>query len=95
MLTKIQWSAGCGVDPQPYFRIFNPLLQSEKFDAEGDYIRHWVPELKSVKGKAIHDPYGRLDKKEFEKLGYPKPCIEHKKARDRALERYKKGLGKI
>jgi len=50
--------------------------------------------LKNVKGKAIHDPYTRLDKKEFEKLGYPKPIIEHKVARDRCLERYKAGLGK-
>ena len=53
------WSASVGADPQPYFRIFNPLLQSERFDVEGTYIRTWVPELKNIKGKGIHDPYGR------------------------------------
>ncbi|PWY97937.1 hypothetical protein BCV70DRAFT_165980 [Testicularia cyperi] len=84
-----QWSASTGTDPQPYFRIFNPLSQSEKSDPNGDYIRHFVPELRNVKGKAIHDPYGRLTKAEFEKLGYPKPIVEHKEARERALRRYK------
>ncbi|KAK5239315.1 DNA photolyase phr1, partial [Exophiala xenobiotica] len=54
------FSASCGVDPQPYFRIFNPLLQSEKFDPNGEYIRKWVPELAEIKdNKGIHDPYGR------------------------------------
>ena len=69
------FSASVGVDPQPYFRIFNPLLQSEKFDENGDYIRKWVPELKNVKGKAIHDPYGRGEGKLAEKNGYPKPMV--------------------
>ncbi|PWN47349.1 hypothetical protein IE53DRAFT_321378 [Violaceomyces palustris] len=84
-----QWSASTGTDPQPYFRIFNPLSQSEKSDPEGDYIRYWVPELKGVKGKAIHDPFNRLTKAEFKKLGYPEPIVEHKSARERALRRYK------
>lgn len=84
-----QWSASTGTDPQPYFRIFNPLSQSEKSDPQGDYIRHFVPELKNVKGNAIHDPYKRLSKAEFEKLGYPKPIVEHAEARQRALRRYK------
>lgn len=84
-----QWSASTGTDPQPYFRIFNPLSQSEKSDPDGDYIRHFVPELKNVKGKAIHDPYGRLSPAEFKKLGYPKPIVEHKFARERALRRFK------
>lgn len=84
-----QWSASTGTDPQPYFRIFNPLSQSEKSDPQGDYIRHFVPELRGVKGNAIHDPYGRLAKAEFEKLGYPKPIVQHAEARQRALRRYK------
>ncbi|KAL9082051.1 MAG: hypothetical protein Q9159_006763 [Coniocarpon cinnabarinum] len=57
------FSASTGVDPQPYFRIFNPLLQSEKFDESGDYIRRWVPELADVAGKAVHDvstPYLKI-----------------------------------
>lgn len=84
-----QWSASTGTDPQPYFRIFNPLSQSEKSDPQGDYIRHFVPELAGVKGNAVHDPYHRLSKGEFEQLGYPKPIVEHKEARERALRRYK------
>lgn len=88
------FGASTGVDPQPYFRIFNPLLQSEKFDLEGDYIRKWVPELKDVQGKAIHDPYGRGKGDVAKKKGYPKAIVEHKFARDRALSRYKEGLGR-
>jgi deoxyribodipyrimidine photo-lyase len=88
------FSASTGVDPQPYFRIFNPLLQSEKFDAEGEYIRRWVPELREVVGKAIHDPHGRGAMKQVEKAGYPRPIVDHKQCRERALARYKEGLGR-
>lgn len=88
------FSASCGVDPQPYFRIFNPLLQSEKFDLDGAYIRKWVPELREVKGKAIHDPYGRGAEAIAKKNGYPKPLVVHKEARERALARYKAGIGR-
>lgn len=84
-----QWSASTGTDPQPYFRIFNPVSQSQKCDPKGDYIRYWVPELKSVKGDAIHMPFERLDKSEFEKLNYPEPIVDHASARDRALARFK------
>ena len=83
------FSASTGVDPQPYFRIFNPILQSEKFDPDGDYIRKWVPELAHVQGKAIHDPHGR-GAQNISK--YPKMCVDHKESRKRALERYKIGL---
>ncbi len=67
----------------------SPLSQSEKIDPEGEYIRHWVPELAKVKGKAIHAPYERLTPAEFAKLGYPKPIVEHKSARERAIRRFK------
>ena len=83
------WAAGTGVDPQPYFRVFNPLLQSEKFDPEGTYIRTWVPELRSVRGSAVHAPHARLDKEAFEKLGYPPPIVDHAEARKRSIEVYK------
>lgn len=86
------FAASVGVDPQPYFRVFNPLLQSEKFDAEGEYIRKWVPELKDVKGKAIHDPYGRGAAAIAKKAGYPKAIVDHKGCRERALAEYKKGI---
>ena len=86
------FSASVGVDPQPYFRIFNPLLQSEKFDGQGEYIRRWVPELAELKGKEIHDPYGRGAGKTAKKNGYPEPMVEHKASRARALARFKTGL---
>ncbi|EFE43076.1 hypothetical protein TRV_02203 [Trichophyton verrucosum HKI 0517] len=86
------WGFGSstGVDPQPYFRIFNPLRQSERFDPDGDYIRHWVPELRDVEGSAIHDPYGRGAEEIAEKNGYPRPIVNHTESRERALEKYKK-----
>ncbi|WWC92474.1 uncharacterized protein L201_007432 [Kwoniella dendrophila CBS 6074] len=84
-----QWTASTGTDPQPFFRIFNTLTQSEKCDPTGAYIRYWVPELKNLKGKAIHDPYHQMPKNEFKKLGYPEPIVDHKKSRERALFRYK------
>ncbi|EZF35688.1 deoxyribodipyrimidine photo-lyase [Trichophyton mentagrophytes] len=86
------WGFGSstGVDPQPYFRIFNPLRQSERFDPDGEYIRHWVPELRDVEGSAIHDPYGRGAEKIAEKNGYPRPIVNHPESRERALAKYKK-----
>ncbi|KAF8314757.1 hypothetical protein DL93DRAFT_2057858 [Clavulina sp. PMI_390] len=84
-----QWSASTGTDPQPYFRIFNPYAQAEKADPTGDYIRHFVPELRDLRGKAIYDPHSHLEPSAFKKLGYPKPIIDHAEGRDRALRRYK------
>lgn len=81
-------------DAQPYFQIFNSFTQSEKFDPEGEYIRRWVPELSKLKEKAIHSPAGRLSPAGFKKPSYPEPTAEHKAARERALERYKTGLGR-
>ncbi|OKP10124.1 Deoxyribodipyrimidine photo-lyase [Penicillium subrubescens] len=88
------WGFGSstGVDPQPYFRIFNPLRQSERFDPDGEYIRHWVPELRDVKGNAIHEPYSRGAGAIAQKNGYPRPIVEHAASRDRALARYKSAL---
>lgn len=88
------FSASCGVDPQPYFRIFNPTLQSEKFDPDGEYIRKWVPELMGLDAKQVHDPYGRSGAMAAKKAGYPRPIVEHKGARERALKMYKEGIGR-
>ncbi|EGG09365.1 uncharacterized protein MELLADRAFT_34389 [Melampsora larici-populina 98AG31] len=84
-----QWSSSTGCDSQPYFRIFAPLSQSEKSDPNGDFIRKYVPELNSLSGKAIHDPYKALSPDKFKKLGYPKPIVDHSVVRKRALVRYK------
>lgn len=94
------FAASVGVDPQPYFRVFNPLLQSEKFDPEGEYIKKWVEELRDLKGGKggeVHDPYGRGSeevKRKLEKRGYPRGIVEHSGARERALEAYKRGLAR-
>ena len=80
-----QWVAGCGADAAPYFRIFNPVLQSQKFDPDGDYIRQWVPELAKFKGKSIHTPWEEVN---ISPSNYPKPIINHSEARIRALEFY-------
>lgn len=86
-----QWTAGCGADAAPYFRIFNPITQGQKFDPEGDYVRRWVPELKEVPTKFIHQPWeapGPVLREAGVKLGetYPHPIVEHSAARERALE---------
>ena len=52
-----QWISGCGADAAPYFRIFNPVIQGEKFDPHGDYVRRWIPELKKLPSKWIHKPW--------------------------------------
>ncbi|KAI0701814.1 DNA photolyase [Cytidiella melzeri] len=80
-----QWSASTGVDPVPYFRIFNPYTQSKKADPTGDYIRYFVPELSKVYGDDIHNPPAKL----ADKLGYALPLVRHDEARQRAIRRYK------
>ncbi|WAP70547.1 cryptochrome/photolyase family protein [Jiella pelagia] len=88
-----QWVAGSGADAQPFFRIFNPITQSEKFDPKGDYIRTYVPELRDMPAKAIHAPW-EAGKDILAKAGvrlgvtYPKPIVDHGEARQRALEAY-------
>ena len=87
-----QWAAGTGTDAQPYFRIFNPTSQGEKFDPEGEYVRRWVPELARVPAKSIHAPW-KLSEAEREHLGaggYPKPVVDHAVQRGRALAMYAK-----
>ncbi|MEE2924937.1 MAG: deoxyribodipyrimidine photo-lyase [bacterium] len=81
-----QWSAGCGADAAPYFRIFNPLLQSKKFDKDGSYIREWIPALKDLKGGLVHEPEkaGLISSK----LDYPDPMLDLKETRQRALDAY-------
>ncbi len=89
-----QWVAGSGADASPYFRIFNPFTQGEKFDPEGEYVKRWVPELAKMPKKYIHRPWDAPTDvlvRAGVKLGgnYPKPIVEHKAAREEALGRYK------
>lgn len=86
-----QWSAGCGCDAQPYFRVFNPALQGEKFDPNGDYVRRYVPELARLPARFIHRPWQAppavLAAAGIE-IGesYPSPIVDHEMARDRFLK---------
>ncbi len=88
-----QWIAGCGADAAPYFRIFNPMLQGERYDPEGAYVRRFVPELARLSSKYIHQPWTApesvLDEAGI-RLGrdYPLPVVDHKTGRQRALDAY-------
>jgi deoxyribodipyrimidine photo-lyase len=88
-----QWVAGSGFDAQPFFRVFNPVMQGEKFDPDGAYVRAHVPELKGLPGKYIHKPWAAPEKvlaRAGVKLGetYPLPLVDHSAARDRALHAF-------
>ena len=88
-----QWTAGVGTDAAPYFRIFNPILQSKKFDPQGMYIRRWVPELAQVPDKFIHEPWlmpQEVQQSSQCKMGqdYPMPIVDHQQARQRTLDAY-------
>ena len=90
-----QWTAGCGADAAPYFRIFNPMTQGKKFDPRGDYIRRWVPELAGLPDKLVHEPW-LGSRAVLEHLGvqlgttYPHPIVDHAWARQRALDSYRR-----
>lgn len=89
-----QWVAGCGADAAPYFRVFNPVLQGEKFDSDGTYVRRHVPELALLPNTFIHKPW-EAPKRVLEEAGivlgqsYPHPIVDHAYARDRALQAFK------
>ena len=94
-----QWVAGAGVDSAPYFRIFNPVLQAEKFDPDGAYVRQWIPELAHLESPAIHSPWtASVDA--LERAGvvlgktYPKPMVDHGQARARALDAFARMRGR-
>ena len=79
-----QWTAGCGTDASPYYRVFNPILQGYKFDPRGDYVRKYVPELAHIWDDGIHEPWNRLDGLVH---GYPAPIVDHSVERDESLAR--------
>ncbi|NWE72454.1 deoxyribodipyrimidine photo-lyase, partial [Pseudomonas gingeri] len=82
-----QWSSSTGTDAAPYFRIFNPISQSERFDSEGLFIKHWLPELAGLNKKEVHNPaaVGGL----FGVADYPRPIVDLGKSRERALAAFK------
>lgn len=88
-----QWTAGCGADAAPYFRVFNPVMQGEKFDPQGDYVKRWCPELAGLPGRWLHQPWAApsevLSRARL-RLGenYPEPVVSHAIAREVALEEY-------
>ena len=79
-----QWTAGCGTDASPYFRVFNPVLQGLKFDPNGDYVRRYVPELSHLEGSTAHQPWLLIDGLAH---GYPAPIVDHSVERDESLAR--------
>jgi len=86
-----QWVAGSGADAAPYFRIFNPVTQGEKFDPQGDYIRRWVPELASVDVRHLHAPWRQSAW--LARTGYPPPIVDLAASRQRALDAYERVRG--
>jgi deoxyribodipyrimidine photo-lyase len=82
-----QWTAGCGTDASPYYRVFNPIGQGIKFDPNGEYVRKYIPELSHIPGGAVHEPWnvpGAFDH------GYPEPIVDHAAERLEALDRLSK-----
>ena len=84
-----QWAAGSGADAAPFFRIFIPVLQGEKFDKAGDYVKRWVPELNDVPQKFIHKPW-EMAPEERARIDYPSPLVDLKLTRQRALDAFAK-----
>ena len=79
-----QWTAGCGTDASPYYRVFNPILQGYKFDPEGKYVRKFIPELAHLQGSEVHEPWLLVDGLAN---GYPEPMLDHSTERDESLAR--------
>jgi len=93
-----QWVAGTGTDAAPYFRIFNPVLQGKKHDPRGDYVRHWVQELREVPDRFVHAPWempAGMQRQSGCRIGidYPAPIVDHRQARQRALTAYGEARG--
>jgi deoxyribodipyrimidine photo-lyase len=95
MVGGIQWSYSIGTDAQPYFRVFNPITQGERYDEDGEYIKRWVPELEDVPDEHIHEPW-KMSKDEQQACGvevgedYPEPIVDHDTMRKKSVERFEK-----
>jgi deoxyribodipyrimidine photo-lyase len=86
-----QWTAGTGTDAAPFFRVFNPTTQGLRFDPDGEYVRRYVPELRGIEGRAVHEPWKLAgDLFSGEAAAYPGPLVDHAAEREEALERYQR-----
>ena len=87
-----QWVAGSGADAAPYFRVFNPVLQGEKFDEQGKYVKRWVPELGRLAPRHVHKPWAApaAQRTLVEAEGYPPPIVDLRESRERALAAYRR-----
>ena len=85
-----QWSSGGGSDAQPFFRYFNPYLQSENYDSDCEYIKRWIPELKDVPSKDIHDWENTW--MNYKECGYPKPIVNYAEQKEISIKMYKDAL---
>ena len=83
-----QWVAGTGFDAAPYFRVLNPVTQSQRFDPDGRYVHRWVPELRDVPAPAVHQPWTLGDRAP---VAYPAPMVDHATERRATLEVYGRG----
>ncbi len=95
-----QWAAGVGADAQPFFRVFNPTLQGQRFDPNGDFVRRWLPELAQVPDRLVHEPWKMTEAEQREAAcligrDYLAPIIDHHYARNRALQHYRTSNVKI
>jgi deoxyribodipyrimidine photo-lyase len=95
-----QWAAGVGADAQPFFRVFNPTLQGQRFDPDGVFVKRWLPELAQVPVELVHEPWkmSQADQRKVNVIigrDYPAPIIEHGFARNRALQHYRQRGGKL
>lgn len=86
-----QWGSSSGCDAAPYFRIFNPFLQSEKFDKQASFIKKWVPELKDIDPKLIHNPE-KLTPMDLAASGYPSMIVDYRETRTQAVDMYKEAI---
>ena len=88
-----QWIASCGVDPKPYFqRLFNPILQSSKFDPQANYIKKWLPQLKDIPAKELHNWEKYYKNYDLNDINYVEPIVDYKKARQLSIETFRKVL---
>ncbi|KAF9388069.1 hypothetical protein CPB97_001643 [Podila verticillata] len=89
-----QWCAATGADSQPYISSNNPVTQSQKYDPHGQYISRWVPELEGLSDNQVHDPFHVLSAKDFGKLGYARPMVDHTDAKKKYVDEFKRVLNK-